>query len=75
MLTNTDTRWPKYQNAWGVSSHSLYKWVKAVQPDKTEQQAAELVEAKTNGDFKLKIPSPLIVVTSTTVSISKTPAA
>ena len=30
----------------GVSSHSLYKWVKAVQPDKTEQQTAELVEAK-----------------------------
>jgi transposase len=30
----------------GVSGHSLYKWVKAVQPDKTEQQTAELVEAK-----------------------------
>lgn len=30
----------------GVSSHSLYKWVKAVKPDKTEQDAAELVEAK-----------------------------
>jgi transposase len=30
----------------GVSSHSLYKWVKAVQPDNSEQQAAELVEAK-----------------------------
>jgi len=30
----------------GVSSHSLYKWVKAVQPDKTEQQTAELVEAR-----------------------------
>ena len=30
----------------GVSAHSLYKWVKAVKPDKTEQQAAELVEAK-----------------------------
>ena len=30
----------------GVSSHSLYKWVKAVQPDKSEAQAAELVEAK-----------------------------
>ena len=30
----------------GVSSHSLYKWVKAVQPDKTEQNTAELVEAK-----------------------------
>lgn len=30
----------------GVSSHSLYKWVKAVTPDKTEQNTAELVEAK-----------------------------
>lgn len=30
----------------GVSSHSLYKWVKAVKPDKTEQHAAELVETK-----------------------------
>jgi len=30
----------------GVSSHSLYKWVKAVAPDKTEQQTADLVEAK-----------------------------
>ncbi len=30
----------------GVSSHSLYKWVKAVRPDKTEQHTADLVEAK-----------------------------
>ena len=30
----------------GVSSHSLYKWVKAVTPDKTEQHTVELVEAK-----------------------------
>src|SRR4249920_2023474 len=30
----------------GVSSHSLYKWVKAVTPDKTEKQAAGLIEAK-----------------------------
>jgi len=30
----------------GVSSHSLYKWVKAVTPDKSEQNTAELVEAK-----------------------------
>lgn len=29
----------------GVSSHSLYKWVKAVKQDKTEEHAAELVEA------------------------------
>ena len=30
----------------GVSSHSLYKWVKAIKPDKTEEQAAVLIEAK-----------------------------
>ncbi len=30
----------------GVSAHSLYKWVKAIKPDKSEQQAADLVEAK-----------------------------
>ncbi len=27
----------------GVSTHSLYKWVKAVTPDKTEKQASELL--------------------------------
>ena len=30
----------------GVSSHSLYKWVKAVKPDQTEENAAEQIEAK-----------------------------
>ena len=30
----------------GVSSHSLYKWVKAVKPDTTQQHATELIEAK-----------------------------
>ena len=30
----------------GVSAHSLYKWVKAVKPGKSDEQAAELVEAK-----------------------------
>jgi transposase len=30
----------------GVSAHSLYKWVKAVAPDKSEQQSKELLEAK-----------------------------
>lgn len=30
----------------GVSAHSLYKWVKAVKPDKTEAQASELIDAK-----------------------------
>lgn len=30
----------------GVSTHSLHKWVKAIKPDKTDQQATELNEAK-----------------------------
>lgn len=30
----------------GVSAHSLYKWVKTVAPDRSEQRAAELTEAK-----------------------------
>ena len=30
----------------GVSAHSLYKWVKAVSPDKSEQQSKELLETK-----------------------------
>ena len=30
----------------GVSAHSLYKWVKAVKPNKTDQHIAELVETK-----------------------------
>lgn len=25
----------------GVSAHSLYKWVKAVKPDRSDEQAAE----------------------------------
>ncbi|AFU45181.1 Insertion element IS600 uncharacterized 11 kDa protein; ISO-S3 11 kDa protein [Acidovorax sp. KKS102] len=30
----------------GVSAHSLYKCVKAVSPDKSEQQSKELLEVK-----------------------------
>ena len=30
----------------GVSSHSLYKWVKAVRPTKEEQRGDELLDAK-----------------------------
>lgn len=30
----------------GVSAHGLYKWVKAVSPDRSEQQSKELLEAK-----------------------------
>ncbi|MBS7556919.1 transposase [Pseudomonas protegens] len=30
----------------GVSTHSLYKWVKAAKPDKTEKQTSELLETK-----------------------------
>ncbi len=30
----------------GVSSHSLYKWVKAIRPSKDEQRGDELLDAK-----------------------------
>ena len=30
----------------GVSSHSLYQWVKAAEPDKSDQINSELVEAR-----------------------------
>ena len=30
----------------GVSAHSLYKWVKAVKPDKTDEQASALIEVR-----------------------------
>ncbi|CAA0086944.1 Insertion element IS6110 uncharacterized 12.0 kDa protein [Zhongshania aliphaticivorans] len=30
----------------GISAHSLYKWINAVKPDKSEAQAKELLEAK-----------------------------
>jgi transposase len=30
----------------GVSAHSLHKWVKAVKPNTTDQQSADLIEAK-----------------------------
>ena len=29
-----------------MSAHSLYKWVKGVQPDRSEQRTQELIEAK-----------------------------
>jgi len=37
----------------GVSSHSLYKWVKAAKPDKSEQYASELIEVKSE-NLKLR---------------------
>ncbi|MCK5356638.1 MAG: transposase, partial [Methyloprofundus sp.] len=37
---------PEVAERLGVSSHSLYKWVKAITPDNSEQQAAALIEAK-----------------------------
>lgn len=30
----------------GVSAHTLYQWIKAVKPDKSEQQQRELLEVK-----------------------------
>ena len=31
-----------------VSAHSLYKWEKAVKPDRSDQHAADFVEAKSD---------------------------
>ena len=39
----------------GVSTHSLYKWVKAVSPDKTEQQAGELNRTGNRGGCLVKV--------------------
>jgi transposase-like protein len=41
----------------GVSTHSLYKWVKAVRPDQPELQASELTEAKREV-LKLRVIPP-----------------
>ena len=30
----------------GVSAHSLYKWLRAIKPDNSEQHARDLLEAK-----------------------------
>lgn len=30
----------------GVATHSFYKWIRAVTPNKSEKQAAELVESR-----------------------------
>jgi len=46
----------------GVSAHSLYKWVKAVKPDKTDEQAAALIEARSEV-LKLRAQT---AITSTT---------
>ena len=43
----------------GVSAHSLYKWVKATKPDKTDEQAAVLIEARSEV-LKLRAQSLLI---------------
>jgi len=37
---------PEVSERLGVSAHSLYKWVKAVKPDKTDEQASALIEAR-----------------------------
>ena len=44
----------------GVSAHSLYKWVNDVKPDKREQRAQELVEAKSEV-LKLRVRPDLTV--------------
>ncbi|GHE78723.1 hypothetical protein GCM10019059_41810 [Camelimonas fluminis] len=36
---------PDVAARWGISAHSLYKWVKAVSPDRSEQQSKGHMEA------------------------------
>jgi len=36
---------PEVAERLGVSSHSVYKWVKAIKPDNSEQQATAQIEA------------------------------
>ena len=37
---------PEVAGCLGVSAHSLYKWAKAISPDKSAQTSKELLEAK-----------------------------
>lgn len=37
---------PEVAQRLGVSAHSLYKWVNAVKPDKSDEQAEEFKRAK-----------------------------
>ncbi|AJC65199.1 transposase [Dickeya zeae EC1] len=39
-----------------VSAHSLYKWLRAIKPDNSEQHARDLLEAKSE---LLKLRAPL----------------
>lgn len=50
----------------GVSAHSLYKWVKLVKPDKTEQHATELIQAKSE---VLKLRAQLLLVVCLTFPV------
>ena len=50
----------------GVSAHSLYKWVKAIKPDKTDEQAAALVEARSE---RLTLSERIIDLSQPTESI------
>ncbi|HAU4889461.1 TPA: transposase [Aeromonas hydrophila] len=36
----------KVSDRLGVSAHSLYKWLRAIKPDNSEQHARDLLEAK-----------------------------
>ena len=39
----------------GVSAHSLYKWVKAASPDRSEQQSKEILAANPRGKVVVRI--------------------
>ncbi len=39
-------QWQRCLIGWGVSTHSRYKWLRAIKPDNSEQHARDLLEAK-----------------------------
>ena len=45
-MTERNYSVPEVAARLGVSAHSLYKWVKAVTPDRSEQASRDLREAK-----------------------------
>ncbi len=45
-ITERGIQWQRCLTGWGGSAHSLYKWLRAIKPDNSEQHARDLLEAK-----------------------------
>lgn len=45
-ITGHDYSVDEFSNRLDVSAHSLYKWLKGIKPDNSEQHAHDLLEAK-----------------------------